>query len=92
MENDADKATRRVCNDSNCLRRMRRTSQLVGPDFSTGRSISQLLVLASVAKSATDFHDVSRAPTDTHFELAQREFTSASQRSSSCRLGKSDLD
>src|SRR5262249_47621634 len=35
--------------------RMRRTSQLVGLDFSTGRSISPLPVMASVAKARLIF-------------------------------------
>jgi len=35
--------------------RMRRTSQLVGLDFSTGRSISLLPVMASVAKARLIF-------------------------------------
>jgi hypothetical protein len=48
---------------------MRRTSPLVGLDFSTGRSISLLPVMASVAK-VTDFHELSRAPPDAQVELA----------------------
>ncbi|HZM85101.1 MAG TPA: hypothetical protein VFF31_00970 [Blastocatellia bacterium] len=68
--------------------RMRRTSQLVGLDFSTGRSISPLPVNGQCRKGSIDFHDVSRASTDARIELAQREFTSACSRSSSCQLGK----
>jgi len=55
--------------------RMRRTSQLVGLDFSTGRSISPLPVNGQCRKGSIDFHDVSRASTDARIELAQREFT-----------------
>jgi len=42
--------------------RMRRTSQLVGLDFSTGHSISLLPGDGECGKAATDFHDLSRAP------------------------------
>jgi hypothetical protein len=51
---------------------MRRTSQLVGLYFSTGRSISPLPVIASLANARLIFHDLSRARS----------------RRSSCQLGK----
>jgi hypothetical protein len=48
--------------------RMRRTSQLVGFDFSTGRAISPLPVNRKSDKGSIDFHDVSRASTDAQDE------------------------
>jgi hypothetical protein len=47
---------------------MRRTSQLVGLDFSTGRAISPLPVNRESDKGLIDFHDVSRASTDAQDE------------------------
>jgi hypothetical protein len=47
---------------------MRRTSQLVGLDFSTGRAISPLPVNRECDKGLIDFHDVSRASTDAQDE------------------------
>jgi len=55
---------------------MRRTSQLVGLEFSTGRSISPLPVLSSVSGGTLDFHELSRAPSEAH-ELAHREYSCA---------------
>jgi len=39
-------------------------------------------------KGMTDFHGLSRAPANAQVELAQRKFTSACSRSSSCQLGQ----
>ena len=47
---------------------MRRISQLVGLDFSTGRAISPLPVNRECVKGLIDFHDVSRASTDAQDE------------------------
>ena len=49
---------------------MRRTSQLVGLDFSTGRAISRAPGHGQCRKGVIDFHDLSRAPTDAQVELA----------------------
>jgi hypothetical protein len=50
---------------------MRRISQLVGLYFSTGRAISLAPGQSQCARGSTDFHDVSRAPTETQVELEQ---------------------
>jgi hypothetical protein len=47
---------------------MRRTSQLVGLGFSTGRAISPLPVNRKCDKGLIDFHDVSRASIDAQDE------------------------
>jgi len=53
---------------------MRRTSQFVGLDFSTGRSISPLPVIASVAKARLILMTFRELRLTRRFELAQREF------------------
>jgi hypothetical protein len=53
--------------------RMRRTSQLVGLDFSTGRSISLLPVMASVAKARLIFMTF-REPAEHAVELRNASY------------------
>src|SRR5881628_736986 len=48
---------------------MRRTSQLVGLDFSTGRAISPLPVDDQCGRGRTDFHDLSPGSTKAQTEL-----------------------
>jgi hypothetical protein len=68
---------------------MRRTSQLVGLDFSTGRSISLLPVMASVAKARLIFMTF-REPAEHAVEL-RNAFIPPWSRGYSCQLGNMDV-
>jgi hypothetical protein len=70
---------------------MRRTSQLVGLDFSTGRSVSPLPVMDSVAKAQQIFMTF-RELRHAQVELNQPEFTPACVGAPLCQLGKLDVD
>ncbi len=72
--------------------RTRRTSQLVGLDFSTGRSISPLPVMASVAKARVIFITFRELRLIRRLNWRNASSHLRISRSSSCQLGKMDTD